>query len=116
MAETPLSRVKQLAKGTRAAAAALPEEAGAVSQRAIQVAEAWREALSGLEGAAEAPAGLESILQPAVTMLESLHFELLQMGVLEKAPDEGAIEETVTELSQLAEEATRLVGGSTPSG
>ncbi|NIP89669.1 MAG: hypothetical protein GWO21_12215, partial [Gammaproteobacteria bacterium] len=81
---------KQLAKGTRSAAAALPEAAGAVAQRATQVVEAWNAALSGLEGAAEAPAGLESLLQPAVTMLESLHFELLQMGVLEHAPDEGA--------------------------
>jgi hypothetical protein len=115
MAETRLSRMKQLAKGTRSAAAALPAESQEISQRVSHAAEAWSHVLGGLEEAVEAPPGLEPVLQPAVSMLESLHFELLQMGVLEREPDEVAIEDAVTELNRLAEEAARLVGESLPS-
>lgn len=115
MAETRFDRLKQLAKGTRAAAAALPAENQKLSDRATRVAEAWRRILGGIESADAAPPGLEPLLQPAVSMLESLHFELLQLSVLEREPDEAVIDDAVAQLDRLAGEAARVVGASSSS-
>jgi hypothetical protein len=110
MAETRLSRMKQLAKGTRAAAAALPTDHQELANRVTQVADAWSDLLAELEGADSTPAGLEPVVQPAVSTLESLHFELLQVGVLEREPDEAVVTGAVDELNRLAGDVARLIG------
>lgn len=110
MAEEALrERLQQLCRGVRGAAAALPPAHAGTGDRAIGAAE--RLSAAARELSPTSPDGAEEEIRAALERVESAHYALLRVAVLEQSPEEAQLERELSGLEEVAERLQWLLGG-----
>ncbi len=107
--EATRERLQQVCRGVRGAAGALPPAHAGVGDRAVAAAE--RLSAAARELSPTSPDGAEQEIRAALDRVESAHYALLRVVVLEESPEEADLDDEVRELEEVAERLQWLLGG-----